>query len=85
MLLISNIPGIDIISNSVNLPEAPEMPITQWNNIVSLWDFSDAAFEVTSVIQNILGRLPPYFLAYFAISFLFIVIGLLISLINHIL
>lgn len=75
----------DILGNGIELPEAPEMPINTWQSIVSLWDFSDSAFEVTSVIQNILGRLPPYFLAYFAISFLFIVIGLLISLINHIL
>lgn len=69
----------------IDLPTAPDLPTETWANIVNFWDFSDYAFEVTSVIQNLLLRLPRYFLAYFAISFFFIVIGLLISLINHIL
>ena len=71
--------------SNIELPESPDLPTTQWDNIVSLWNFSSAANEVTSVIQNILGRLPPYFLAYFAISFFFIVIALLAHLINQIL
>lgn len=84
MLLISD--GItDIIGQSINLPEAPDLPTNTWSSILELWNFSDSAFEVTSIFQNLLGRLPPYFLAYFAISFLFLVVGLLISLINHIL
>lgn len=75
---------ISSISN-IPLPESPDLPTNQWDNIINLWNFSDSAYEVTSVIQNILGRLPPYFLAYFAISFFFIVIALLAHLINQIL
>lgn len=76
---------IDAITNNISLPTAPEIDINKIESILGLWNFSDSAFEVTSVFQNILGRLPPYFLAYFALSLMFIVIGLLAHLISRIL
>ena len=76
---------IDTLAGGITLPSAPQIDTELLDNIINLWDFSDSAYEVTSVFQNLLSRLPPYFLAYFAISFLFIVIGLLAHLINQIL
>lgn len=80
--------GTDLINQligNVSLPSSPDIDIEKIDNILSLWNFSDSAFEVTSVFQNLFARLPPYFLAYFAVSFMFIVIGLLAHLINQIL
>lgn len=76
---------INQLTSGISLPSAPQINTDLLDNIINLWNFSDSAYEVTSVFQNLLSRLPPYFLAYFAISFLFIVIGLLAHLINQIL
>ena len=80
--------GVDLINqitSGVNLPNAPDIDTSVISNILHLWNFSDSAYEVTSVFQNLLTRLPPYFLAYFALSFMFIVVGLLVHLVTKVL
>lgn len=76
---------LEEIINYTTLPNAPTIDTSHISNILSLWNFSDSANEVTAVFQNLFSRLPPYFLAYFALSFLFIVVGLLVHLINQVL
>lgn len=76
---------LNTVSNFTSLPEAPEIDTSHLSDIINLWNYSDSASEITSVFQNLFSRLPPYFLAYFALSFLFIVVGLLVHLINQVL
>ena len=67
----------------MTLPEMPEIP--QFSHILELWDFSDEAMEVTHFFQALFSRLPPYFLAFFALMLLFMVVPLVVRLISEIL
>ena len=66
----------------VQLPESPTLP--SWSHILSLWDYTDEAFEITHFFQQLFSRLPPYFLAFFALSFFFIVVPIIIGLVKEI-
>ena len=65
-----------------NVPDFPDMP--DWSHILSLWDYSDEALEITHFFQQLFSRLPPYFLAFFALSFFFIVVPIIIGLVKEI-
>ena len=65
-----------------NIPDFPDMP--DLSHILSLWDYSDEALEITHFFQQLFSRLPPYFLAFFALSFFFIVVPIIIGLVKEI-
>lgn len=65
------------------LPEFPSIPDIL--HILNMWDYSVEASEVTSFFQQLFSRLPPYFVAFFSLIFLFIVIPLIIKLMSEIL
>lgn len=65
------------------LPDAPELPSLK--HIFDLWTYSDSASEITAVFQNFFSRLPSFVLAFFALSFFFIVIPLIIRIISEVL
>lgn len=66
----------------IGLPEMPTLPDV--SHILDLWDYSGQASEVTGFFQAFLGRLPPYFLAFFALMLFFMVIPLIFRLISEI-
>lgn len=68
-----------------SLPSAPELPTYQINHILELWDFKNQALEVTSFFQALFSRLPPYFLAFFALALMFVVVPLIIRVVTEIL
>lgn len=63
----------------VNLPSVPEIP--SLDHILDLWEYSDDAEEVTLFFQQLFSRLPPYFLAFFALMLFFLVVPLIIRLV----
>lgn len=63
--------------------EWPEIP--NFMHILDLWNYSDQAGEVTGFFNQLFSRLPPYFLAFFALCFFFIVIPLIVSMLEKIL
>lgn len=67
----------------MTLPSMPEIP--QLGHILDLWDYSDQALEVTHFFQALFSRLPPYFLAFFALILFFAVVPLIIRLCTEIL
>lgn len=69
----------DFLSNL----EWPDIP--NFMHILNLWDYSDQATEITGFFQQLFSRLPGYFLAFFALCFLFIVIPLIVSMLEKIL
>lgn len=72
-----------MLLSTVTLPEQPLIP--SFSHILELWDYTDEAFEVTHFFQALFSRLPPYFLAFFALCFVFIVAPLIIRLATEIL
>lgn len=67
----------------MSLPVMPELP--EFSHILDLWDYSDEAMEVTHFFQALFSRLPPYFLAFFALMLFFVVVPLVIRLCSEIL
>lgn len=66
----------------LELPSNPVIP--SFSHILDLWDYSDEAFEITHFFQALFSRLPPYFLAFFALMLLFMVVPLIVRLITEI-
>ena len=62
--------------------EWPEFP--DFLHVFALWDYTDEAFEVTGFFQQFFSHLPGYFLAFFALSFVFLVVPLIISMLEKI-
>ena len=65
---------------NIDWPEIPD-----FTHILNLWDYSDEATEITGFFNQLFSRLPPYFLAFFALCFFFIVIPLIVSMLEKIL
>lgn len=76
---------VEIINDMVKVPEPPTIDTEKIGNILNLWQFSDQASEVTGFFQQLFSRLPPYFLAFFALCLLFVVVPLIIRLATEIL
>lgn len=67
----------------MTMPITPDLP--SFSHILDLWDYSDEAMEITHFFQALFSRLPPYFLAFFALMLFFMVVPLAIRLITEIL
>ena len=65
---------------NIDWPEIPD-----FMHILNLWDYSDEATEITGFFNQLFSKLPPYFLAFFALCFFFIVIPLIVSMLEKIL